>query len=127
MSDFKKLRAWQLAHSLSVEVYGVVRSFPADERFGLRSQVVRCAGSIGANLAEGCGRSTTRELLRFVDIALGSALELESHLLRAQALGFIEAKALGSYLDQVRRLQMMISRMRGALRARVASRSRSRR
>jgi four helix bundle protein len=120
MSDFKKLKVRRLAHALSVEVHGLVRDFPADERFGLRSQVVRSAGSIAVNLPGGCGRSTTRGLARFVDISLGSTYELECHLLRARDLGFIPIQALASFQARLDELQKMLSGMRASLRRRIS-------
>ena len=119
MSDFKRLKVWRLAHLISVDVYGLVRGFPASERFGLRSQVVRSAGSIAANLAEGCGRSTTRDLARFVDVSLGSAYELECHLLRARDLGFVPVASATSFLHRLDELQRMLSGMRTSLRRRI--------
>jgi four helix bundle protein len=121
MSDFRKLKVWQLAHGLSVDVYQLVCGFPADERFGLRSQVVRSAGSVAANLAEGCGRSTTRDLARFVDIALGSAYELECHLLRARDLEFVSVGLLTPFLVRLDELQKMLSGMRASLRRRFSA------
>lgn len=56
MKDFKELRVWSKAHELTVLIYGVTRSFPRDEIYGIASQVRRSAASIGANIAEGCGR-----------------------------------------------------------------------
>ncbi|MGB7212733.1 MAG: four helix bundle protein [Gemmatimonadales bacterium] len=126
MSDFKKLDAWQLAHSLSVDVYRIVRPLPPEERYGLRSQITRAAGSIPANLAEGCGRSSSADLARFVDIAMGSATELECHLLRARDLGFVAHQDVTIYMDRLDRLQKMLSGLVRALRARAPGTNRTR-
>jgi four helix bundle protein len=75
---------------LTLELYRLTESFPKTEIFGLSSQLRRAAASIGANLAEGCGR-TQLEFGRFVQIALGSASEVEYHLLLARDLGFLES------------------------------------
>ncbi len=55
MQDFRKIKVWEKAHALTLEIYEVTRTFPKDELFGLTSQMRRCASSIGSNLAEGCG------------------------------------------------------------------------
>jgi four helix bundle protein len=85
MQDFRKLVAWRKAHELTLRVYDVTASFPKDEVYGLTSQMRRASSSIPANIAEGCGRNGNAELARFVYIALGSASELEYHLLLAHA------------------------------------------
>jgi four helix bundle protein len=87
--DFRKIKAWEKAHALTLATYAVTERFPAAERFGLTAQVRRCAASIGANIAEGCGRPGEIELTRFLAIALGSASELEYHLLLARDLGYL--------------------------------------
>lgn len=71
-------------------VYKVTRRFPKDELYGLTSQIRRASASIGANIAEGCGRRSDPEMARFLRIAMGSATELECHLLLAVDLGFVE-------------------------------------
>src|SRR5690606_32260236 len=89
MHDYRKLRAWKEAHSLTLQVYEITKHFPADERFGLASQVRRCAASVPSNLAEGSGRRTRSDFARFVDFAIGSANELEYQLLLARDLQYI--------------------------------------
>jgi len=71
-------------------VYKTTVDFPNDERYGLTGQIRRASASIPANIAEGCGRDRAAELARFLQIAMGSASELEYHLLLAHDLGFIE-------------------------------------
>lgn len=90
MKDFKELRVWSKAHELTMLVYKLTRAFPRDEVYGLTSQVRRSAASIGANIAEGCGRHSDGEMARFLQIARGSASETEYHLLLAKDLGFIQ-------------------------------------
>src|SRR5215213_1558381 len=80
MQDFRKLEVWQLAHELTLSVYRQTKTFPSDERFGLTSQVRRAACSIEANLAEGCGRGSDTDFSRFVQMAMGSACEVQCHL-----------------------------------------------
>ena len=73
MRNFMDLRVWQEAHTLTVSLYRLTKSFPKDELYGLTSQIRRSCLSIEANLAEGCGRRSDNELARFVQIAMGSA------------------------------------------------------
>ena len=90
MKDFKELRVWSKAHELAILVYKLTRAFPRDEVYRLTSQVRRSAASIGANIAEGCGRHSDGEMTRFLQIARGSASETEYHLLLAKDLGFLQ-------------------------------------
>ena len=89
MKDFKEPRVWSKAHELTVYIYNLTRAFPRDEIYGLTSQVRRSSASIGANIAEGCGRRSDGEVSRFLQIARGSASETEYHLLLAKDLGFL--------------------------------------
>jgi four helix bundle protein len=89
MRNYRDLQVWGKAHNLTLELYRVSRGFPREEIYGITSQLRRAAASIGANLAEGCGRRTSTELARFVRIAMGSASELDYHLLLSRDLGFI--------------------------------------
>jgi len=89
MRDFHGLLVWQKAHALTLSIYRLTKQFPDDERFGLASRLRRSAASIPANLAEGCGRGGEQEFARFVQIAMGSASEVEYHLLLAKDLRYI--------------------------------------
>jgi four helix bundle protein len=91
MRNYRDLQVWTKAHSLTLDLYRISRAFPREEIYGLTSQVRRAASSIGANLAEGCGRRTSNELARFVRIAMGSASELDYHLVLCHDLGFLKA------------------------------------
>jgi four helix bundle protein len=116
MKDFKKLTVWQKSHSLAIDVYNIVRAFPAAELYGLTSQVRRAASSIPANLAEGCGRGGDSEFNRFIQIAMGSASELEYHLLLAKDLKYINENdyaRLNIQVDEVKRmLTALIKRLK---------------
>ena len=116
MGDFKKLEVWRAAHSLACEVYRDTGAFPKAEAYGLTSQLRRSAASIPAHLAEGCGRSGDAELRRFVQISLGSATELEYHLLLSHDIGLLDAAAYQRLSDQAKRIQAMLAGLRGALR-----------
>jgi four helix bundle protein len=86
VKDFRQLKVWQRAHELTLAVYQVTASFPRKELYGLTAQMRRASSSIGANLAEGCGRGGDAELKRFCSIALGSASEVQYFLLLARDL-----------------------------------------
>lgn len=88
MKDFRKLNIWVNAMELTSLVYKYTQSLPDHERFGLVSQMRRSAVSIPSNIAEGCSRSSQTELNRFIEIAIGSAFELETQLLLCENLGY---------------------------------------
>lgn len=90
MRVYQNIKVWQKSHSLTLAVYAATSRFPPDERFGLVSQLRRSAGSIPANIAEGSGRNGRAELARFMDVSMGSANELEYHLLLARDLGYLD-------------------------------------
>ena len=91
MRNYRDLQTWSKAHKLTLELYKLSQRFPKEEMYGLTSQLRRSAASIGANLAEGCGRQTNPEFARFVKVSMGSASELDYHLLLSRDLGFLEA------------------------------------
>lgn len=90
MKDFRELKVWDKAHQMTLACYELTSGFPKHEVFGLANQIRRCSSSIPANIAEGCGRSGNSELHRFLQMACGSANELEYHLLLAKDLGYVE-------------------------------------
>ena len=113
MRNFRDLKVWVKAHELTLAVYSGTRAFPRDELYGLTSQMRRSCISIEANLAKGCGRNSAGEMGRFVLIAMGSASELECHLLLARDLGFVtqdEHARLQDRLTEVRRMLFALSR-----------------
>lgn len=90
MGTFKDLLAWQKSLTLAKKVYQVTGNFPTEERFGLVNQMRRCAVSIPSNIAEGYGRGSDKELLRFLYVALGSSNELETQLILSLELSFMK-------------------------------------
>jgi four helix bundle protein len=109
MKDFKELRVWSKAHELTVIIYSLTRSFPRDEIYGLTSQVRRSAASVGANIAEGCGRRSDGEMTRFLQIARGSASETEYHLLLAKDLGFLSEPDFRTTEKKLTEVQRMLT------------------
>lgn len=116
MRDFRKLNVWTKAHEVTLRVYGLTVDFPRDEQYGLTSQIRRAASSIPANIAEGCGREGDAELSRFLRIAMGSANELEYHLILSRDLGYLTADSYeataGSVSEVKRMLSGLISRLK---------------
>jgi four helix bundle protein len=106
---FQGLRVWQKAHQLTLDVYRVTRLFPKEELYGLTSQLRRAASSVPANIAEGCGRGSARELHRFLQIASGSACELEYHLLLAYDLNLLELSKYESLCEDVNGVKRMLN------------------
>ncbi len=103
--DYKELNVWKESIELVKQIYQVTAIFPKDERFGLISQLRRASVSIPSNIAEGNGRSSDKEYKRFVEIAYGSALELETQLIISVELKFIDEKnEIFSKLEQVKKL-----------------------
>jgi four helix bundle protein len=90
MKDFRDLKVWGKAHDLALDCYTLTANFPKQEIFGIVSQIRRAGSSIGANIAEGCGRGGNGEFQRFLQMAMGSASELENHLLLARDLHFLD-------------------------------------
>lgn len=92
--NFEKLVVWQLAEDLAVEVYKLFVKFPQEEKYGLCSQLRRAVSSISINLAEGSGRSSYQEKIRFIEISDGSLKETYSELHLSMRLGFITEEDL---------------------------------
>ena len=109
MKDFHELKVWQKAHQLTLVVYQTTAAFPREERYGLTSQLRRCSSSIPANLAEGCGRSGDAEFARFCSIAMGSASELEYHLLLARDLNLLKPKEHAELSQRATELKRMLT------------------
>ena len=116
MQDFRNLVVWQKAHRLALEIGALCDDLPR-HRSQLRDQLARAAQSVPANIAEGCGRTGDREFRRFVRVALGSASELEYHLLLARDLGLLPGP---EYL-RVAGLVSEVKRMLSGLAARLSS------
>lgn len=124
MKDFKTLNVWQKAHSLTLRLYRITATeFPKHELFGLTSQVRRCVSSIGANIAEGCGRTGNAELHRFLQMASGSTNELEYHLLLARDLVYISTDThaeLDGELCELKRMLVALTAKVGRERGQAA-------
>ena len=109
MQNFRQLSVWQKSHKLTLFIYNITRTFLKEERFGLTSQLRRAASSIAANIAEGCGRSTRIDFRRFLDLAMGSASEVEYFLLLAFDLGLITAVSYDPAEKNITEIKRMLS------------------
>ena len=101
IQSFRDFVAWQRAIDLAESIYYATYDWPADERFGLTSQVRRAAVSVMANIAEGQGRTGPREFLHHLSVADGSLSEVEAHLIFAHRLQFIDEATLDSLLQHL--------------------------
>jgi len=108
MHKFKDLIVWQKGRAFVKEVYLITQKMPNSEQFGLTSQLRRASVSISANIAEGAGRNTTQDFIRFLDIANGSSFEVESHLYLCNDLGYINAEELELLLTEIDNIQKLL-------------------
>jgi len=107
--DFRELKVWEKGHRLALRVYEATGKFPKQETYGLAAQLRRCSASIPANIAEGCGRSGDAELGRFMLISMGSASELEYHLLLARDLGYLDSQRHRDLTRRTQEVKRMLS------------------
>lgn len=117
MKGFRDLLVWRKSHELTLRVYKVTVSFPKSELFGLTSQMRRASSSIPANIAEGCGRSGDAEFGRFLQIGMGSASELEYHLLLARDLGLLKEDDYEPLQQETVEVKKMLSALLQKLKA----------
>ena len=109
LSSYRDLIVWRKSMDLTVMIYSLTRSFPAEERFGITSQMRRAASSIPANIAEGQARRTTGEFLRSLGIARGSLAELETFLTLCERLGLASKEASESLLTDCAEINKMLN------------------
>lgn len=109
MRDFHELKVWEKAHALTLEGYRATRAFPAEERYGLTSQLRRAVSSVPSNIAEGCGRDSSADFARLLRIALGSAFEVEYQLELARDLGFLERSDAAQLRERALELKRMLT------------------
>jgi four helix bundle protein len=115
MFRFERLEVWKLAVEFAEQVYLCTRSFPSDERFGLTNQLRRAAVSISSNIAEGSGRLSPKDFVRFLSIAYGSLMECVSQLHIAHRLKYIEPEPLADLRMLAESIARMLSRLKTSL------------
>jgi four helix bundle protein len=107
MHIFKELKVWEKAVELVLEIYKIVSKFPKDETFGLTSQIKRAAVSIPSNIAEGAGRNSDNDFVRFLSIAQGSSYELHTQIVLANKLNLLSESDTNFLLDKIIEIQKM--------------------
>lgn len=113
--NYKDLKIWQRSIDLVDDCYEFVSDLPQDERFNLKSQIVRCACSVPANIAEGCGKRTKKHFAEFVTHSLGSCFELETHLIICERRKFGKEELRNKILKELSELKNMIFSFRETL------------
>lgn len=108
MQDFRKLRVWKDAHSLTLDLYKATRSFPKEELYGLTSQIRKAAASVPANIAEGCGRASNRDFARFLRIARGSANEVDYLLELSKDLEYLDPAIFAKFSKRIEDIKRML-------------------
>ena len=108
LKNYKELKVWRKSYRLCLEIYRITKEFPKEERYGLMSQIRRATVSVFSNIAEGYGRKTTPEYIRFLYIAYGSNCELETQVLLSGSLGYIEAGKLEILLEGIGEIERML-------------------
>lgn len=116
MHQFKELKVWQKGRELVTDTCKATQKFPKDELFGLTSQMRRAAVSIPANIAEGCGRNSDKELNRYLDIANGSAFELETQVILCLDLEFFTQQVFENFDAKLNEIQKMIFGLKQSIR-----------
>ncbi len=115
MHNYKQLTVWQNAVELSVLIYKTTKDFPAEEKFGLVSQIRRAAVSIASNIAEGAGRNSDGEFVQFLGIAKGSLNELETQIIIANELEFITENIANTIEQKITEVQNKIHKLKVSL------------
>ncbi len=115
LKNYKDLKVWQKSYQLSLKIYKITSKFPGGEKFGLVSQIRRAVVSIPSNIAEGYGRKTTPDYIRSLFIAYGSICELETQILLAGDLGYIEPAVLEEIKSDIQEVERMLKALIRAL------------
>jgi four helix bundle protein len=118
MQSFKELNVWQASTSLCILVYKTTKSFPKDELYGITSQIRRCSVSIPSNIAEGFNRQSTKEFIQFLQIAFGSSAELETQLIIAKELNYLDEPTFNHLVQELTSIRKMLSGLIKSLRKR---------
>lgn len=116
MHRFKELVAWKIAIEVVKNIYKMTENYPDYERFGLTNQIRRAAVSIPSNIAEGAGKNSDVDFIRYLAIAMGSCNELETQLIISHDLGYVEREELRVIENKLERVQNMLFKLQAKLR-----------
>jgi len=117
MQNYKELKVWAKAHSFTLNVYEISKTFPKDELYSLTNQLRRAASSIPANIAEGCGKNSQADFARFLNVALGSANEAEYFLLLSKDLKYLSENKFTELEDNINEIKAMLISLINKVRA----------
>jgi four helix bundle protein len=109
MRNFRELKIWNKGIELALQAYQLTGQLPKEELYGLKSQINRSCVSIPSNIVEGCSRSSKKDYIRFLEISLGSAFELETDIIISEKLGFIDSTDATSFLKDLQIEQKMLN------------------
>jgi four helix bundle protein len=118
VKNYKELEVWQKSKKLAIDLYKATEAFPRVEQFGLTSQLRRAAVSVAANIAEGWGRGSTREYVQSLLIARGSLMELDTHVIIADELSYLQSGHAARFEAEIESIGQMLNRLIQALRTR---------
>jgi four helix bundle protein len=108
LKNYKELKVWQRSYQLCLDIYKTTKGFPKEERYGLTSQIRRAALSVPCNIAEGYGRKTTPEYIRFLYIAYGSNCEMETQVFLSGDLGYLKAEEFEKLQADIGEVERML-------------------
>ena len=111
MRDFHNYKVWSKGHQLALTIYKKTKSFPKEELFGLTSQIRRASMSVPINIAEGCGRKSDAQFSHFLNIAAGSASEVEEELLLSYELEFLDKETYQLLDSDIKEIKAMLSKL----------------
>ena len=109
MRAFRNYKVWHLSLDFVEEIYRITDSFPSEERYGLSSQMRRAAVSIVSNIAEGASRSSEIDFARFIEMSVGSTFEIETQIIVAVRLSYIEQKVADMLIDSLKNIQKILN------------------
>ena len=115
MNNYKNIKVWQYSYDLSLQIYEITKHFPDDERFGLTAQLRRAAVSIPINICEGAGRSSNKDFAHFIQIAIGSANEVECELMLARDLKYLNEADFQEIINDLVKVRLMLFSFRKSL------------
>lgn len=113
--NFRKLKIWQESIVIDSDTYKMTGTFPDFEKYGLTSQMNRCAVSIPSNIAEGSSKNTDKHISKYLETSLGSSFEWETQLIIAFNEGYVKEKVFRNFENRIQQLQKMISRFKEGL------------